>query len=91
MIKKVFKGSINGKEYTNEQEFRKALIEAIDSGEDINASSRYETKEISEENLIKNNKSTHKLFTDKELDRFEKLFSEEYYNSFKILNSLFKF
>ena len=48
MIEKVFKGKVNGKEYTSVSDFQNALCKALLNEEDINASSWYETKEIAD-------------------------------------------
>lgn len=95
MIEKVFKGKVNGKEYTSVNDFQNALCKALLNEEDINASSWYETKEIADvkpkqtKAVLKNTEvdrftSNLKKFN----DRFEKLLKSEDFNPFKFWDAL---
>ena len=95
MIEKVFKGKVNGKEYTSVSDFQNALCKALLNEEDINASSWYETKEIADikskqtKTVSKNTEvdrftSNLKKFN----DRFEKLLESEDFNPFKFWDAL---
>lgn len=95
MIEKVFKGKVNGKEYTSVSDFQNALCKALLNEEDINASSWYETKEIADvkpkqtKAVLKNTEvdrftSNLKKFN----DRFEKLLESEDFNPFKFWDAL---
>lgn len=57
---KKFKGIVNGKTFSNEQEYQKTLVEAINSKKPITASSEYEEVVEKKEQL-------------NEIDRFYKL------------------
>lgn len=96
MFKKVFKGKVNGKEYSNEQEFHKALSNALKNEEDINASSWYEKQQVPDEQV----KNTDVTTKDKEVDRFasnlkkfndkfENFLTEKEFNPFKLWDLLF--
>ena len=95
MIEKVFKGKVNGKEYTSVSDFQNALCKALLNEEDINASSWYETKEIADvkpkqTKAVSKNTEVDRFTSNlkKFNDRFEKLLKSEDFNSFKFWNTL---
>lgn len=95
MVEKVFKGKVNGKEYTNVSDFQKALSKALLNEEDINASSWYETKEIADvkpkqTKAVSKNTEVDRFTSNlkKFNDRFEKLLESEDFNSFKFWDAL---
>lgn len=94
MIEKVFKGKVNGKEYTSVSDFQNALCKALLNEEDINASSWYETKEIADvkpkqtKAVSKNTEVDRFISNLKKFDRFEKLLESEDFNPFKFWNAL---
>lgn len=95
MIEKVFKGKVNGKEYTNVSDFQNALCKALLNEEDINASSWYETKEIvdvkpKQTKAVSKNTEVDRFTSNlkKFNDRFEKLLESEDFNPFKFWDAL---
>lgn len=93
MKKKVFKGFVNGKEFTKKEDFDKAVNEAVKSGDDLVVSSRYEEVDTPKK------KSLELTDTDAEtLDKFiknieklnsyyDKLFNNPFNNIEKFLGS----
>lgn len=95
MIEKVFKGKVNGKEYTSVSDFQNALSKALLNEEDINASSWYETKEIADvkpkqTKAVSKNTEVDRFTSNlkKFNDRFEKLLESEDFNPFKFWDAL---
>lgn len=75
MIKKVFKGIVNGKEFTNETSYNKAVLDALTNDKDISAHASYEEVNVPDEkpkveqkHIVDNGKTPS--VQDKEVARF---------------------
>lgn len=98
MIKKVFYGSVNGKDYSNKEDYLAAINNALEDDGKVNASSYFKEEEVTEPPKIESKDSSDKelvaknkeisRFTDN-LKKFNDMFEKEFDTESRFFNKLF--